>query len=122
MVNDLGASFSERVWPLNLKGNLQSYKRIGFIRKIGPRTVDFNMPTGPAVVDLAHLTWYAGRIWMRWLAKNIPIADAKWMGGKLGQLSREQVQNAFRAGGYCDEEVQGFSDELLKRIAALNAL
>ena len=122
MVSDLGSAFSERVWPLYLKGNLESFKKVGFIQRIKPDTVDFNMPTGPAIEDLGHLTWYVGRIWLRWITKNIPRSDAKWIGQELGQLSRSQIQDAFRAAGFSGEDIQGFTNELLKRIAALNAL
>jgi hypothetical protein len=56
------------------------------------------------------------------VTKHIPRADAKWLGQLLGQLSEEQIRDCFRAAGYTPDEVAGYSKEVQKRIAALNAL
>ena len=34
---------------------------------------------------------------LRWIGRNIPIEDAKWVGGLLAQLKPAQIQDAFRA-------------------------
>ena len=50
-------------------------------------------------------------------AKGIPRTDAKWMGDLLGQLSHDQLKDAFRAADYSPEEVEGFTSVLEQRIA-----
>jgi hypothetical protein len=57
-----------------------------------------------------------------WIGKNIPRADARWMGDLLGQLSPSQIRDAFRAAGYTPEQIDGFTAVVQKRIAALRAL
>lgn len=59
---------------------------------------------------------------MQKVTKHISRADAKWLGERLSQLSEEQIRDCFRAGGYDQEEVEGYSTVIQNRIAALNAL
>jgi hypothetical protein len=59
---------------------------------------------------------------MVWIGRDIPIADARWMGTVLGKLSPQQIRDAFRAGGYNADEVEAFSAIMEKRIASLVAL
>ena len=54
--------------------------------------------------------------------KDIPIADVKWLGKLLKQLSDEQLRDCFRAAGYSPEEVEGYAAEVKERIRALNEL
>ncbi len=49
-------------------------------------------------------------------------ADARWLGERLARLSEEQIRDCFRAAGYTQEEVEGYTREVEKRIAALNSL
>jgi hypothetical protein len=44
------------------------------------------------------------------------------MGQVLGQLSQEQIRDAFRAAGYSAPEVNEFANVVQSRIAELNAL
>jgi hypothetical protein len=59
---------------------------------------------------------------MQRIGRNIPREDARWIGGILGQLSASQIGDAFRAAGYSDAQVEGFTKVVEKRIADLNAL
>jgi len=59
---------------------------------------------------------------MRWIGRDIPRGDAKWIGELLSQLSRDQIRDAFRAAGYSPAEVEQFSDVVEKRIAQLQNL
>lgn len=122
LVNDVGCSFSERLWPYDLKGNLKSFRRVEFIKRVEPETVDFHLPLGPATADLAHLIWHFEHYKQRWIGKDIPREHARWLGSMLGQLSEEQIGNAFRAAGYGSAEVHGFTEMILKRISELNTL
>ena len=65
---------------------------------------------------------YLWRIRFTWLAKNIPRADAKWMGQWLAQLSPQQIRDAFRAANYSPQEVEEFSAVVEQRIDELNRL
>ncbi len=65
---------------------------------------------------------FARRLGLRWIGRNIPRSDAKWIGKLLALLSRDQIRDAFRAAGYTSDEVEGFTQVVLKRIAALNEL
>jgi len=65
---------------------------------------------------------YLSRIHLEWIRRNIPKADAKWMGGLLAGLSAQQIRDAFRAAGYPPQEVEKFSNILERRIAELTDL
>ena len=125
VVSDLGATFGTTgySWTQAMsKGNLKSYRHSRFISKVAPDYVDFNVPTRPALIDFFDLHDFFSRVRMRWVGKHIPRADAKWMGGVLAQLSPEQIRDAFRAGGYSPQEVEGFAKTVEQRIAELNQL
>ena len=125
MVSDLGASFgsASRTWPRDrAKDNLTSYSRSKFISRIGPDTVDFQVPGRPTFVYLVDPKAYFMRVHLEHLGRNVPRADAKWLGQLLARLSPVQIHDAFRAGGYSPEEIQAFSRLLEDRITALTDL
>jgi len=57
---------------------------------------------------------------MQDIVKDIPVADAKWLGKLLEPLSDEQIRDCFRAAGYTPEEVEGFAATVKERIRDLN--
>ena len=59
---------------------------------------------------------------MESVAKRIPIADVRWIGNQLGQLSIEQIRNSFRAAGFSPREVNGYTRVVMERIADLKKL
>lgn len=59
---------------------------------------------------------------MRWIGKNIPRADAKWIGSLLSQLTSEQIADAFRAAGYSQAEINAYTQAVISRIQELNDL
>ena len=125
MVSDLGATFGStgRAWPARkAKGDLQSYGHSAFIRKVTGDEVDFAVPTRPALFYLADPPAFLRRLRMRWIGKDIPRADARWIGQLLAMLSEDQIRDAFRAAGYAPPQVEGFAQAVRKRIAALNRL
>ena len=124
-VSDLGASFGTTGRGLThkqSKGNLNSYQRSKFIRKVRSEYVDFNVPSSPALIYLFTPKEYVDRMDLRWIGKHIPRSDAKWIGGLLAQLSPTQIRDAFRAAGYSPDQVDGFSRVVEQRIAELNRL
>jgi hypothetical protein len=124
-VSDLGASFgcAGRCWPREqTKGDLQKYAASRFILRVTPDTVDFASPARPRYVYLVNPKEYLSRIRLEWIGKNVPRADAKWMGRLLARLSPQQIHDAFRAAGYSPREVDEFSNVVARRIAALTDL
>ena len=125
MISDLGASFGtdEAAWPLRkAKGNLESYSRSKFIRREDANTVDFYLPGRPRFVWLVRPGEYVRRLHLRWIGRNIPRADARWIGDLLSHLSDRQIHDAFRSAGYSAQEIDGFSKIIERRIAMLNEL
>jgi hypothetical protein len=125
MVSDLGASFGAagRTWPrAKSKDNLEAYKQSKFIRRVTASTLDFQVPARPRYVYWVNPKEYLGRVHLEWIGKNVPLADARWMGDWLRHLSPIQIRDAFRAGGYSPQEVNEFADVLERRIALLTDL
>lgn len=56
------------------------------------------------------------------LMKGITIADAKWVGGLLSQLSDQQITDAFRAANFTPEDTQMLSAAVRARINQLTSL
>jgi hypothetical protein len=125
MVSDLGASFGT-AWldrtPMKSKGDLDWYIRTRFVKSVHADSVDFEDPRRPALVVLANPHEFFSRLGLRWIGRNIPRQDARWMGGLLAQLSDQQIRDSFRAAGYSPQEVNGFTAMVESRIAALNRL
>jgi hypothetical protein len=125
LVSDLGATFGTagRSWPRErAKDNLDSYSLSKFIRRTTPQTVDFATPARPKWVFLVNPKEYLSRVHLEHLGKNVPRADARWIGQLLARLSPGQIHDAFRAGGYSPQEIAAFTKIVQARIAALSDL
>ena len=125
MISDLGASFGSpgRAWPRSKsRGNLEVYSHSKFIKKVTSTYVDFDAPARPALLFSFGLPQFIIRLRLRWIGKQVPRADAKWMGQLLAQLSPDQIRDAFRAAGYSPKEVEGVTEVVEARIAELNKL
>jgi hypothetical protein len=125
IVSDLGDSFgtiglgfrhNER------KGKLELYQHSKFITKTTPEYVSFSVPARPGMIILFNPREYFSRVHEEWIGRRIPRADAKWMGDLLGRLSPAQIRDAFRAGGYSAQEIDGFATVVQARIDALKNL
>jgi hypothetical protein len=124
-VSDLGASFGTTGRGLShtkTKGNLRAYTRSKFIKKERPEFVDFSVPSRPAMVILFNPHEFFSRMGMRWIGRDIPRQNARWIGDLLGQLSQDQVRDAFRSAGYEGQELDGFTTDFEQRIAELKKL
>jgi len=53
------------------------------------------------------------------LLKNITVAQAKWLGNILSQLSDKQISDAFRAANYSPEVISALTEEVKSRINEL---
>nr|AEQ20565.1 hypothetical protein [uncultured bacterium CSLD10] len=125
LVSDLGASFGTTGFTLSVeasRGNLDAYKRSKFISNVTSGYVDFGVPSRPTLIETFDLPMFIHRVDLRWIGRHVSRADAKWMGQVLGQLSQEQIRDAFRAAGYSAPEVNEFAMVVQGRIAELNAL
>lgn len=124
LVSDLGASMGRTgAVSSRSKGVLKDYDDSKFIRGKETETVSFEMRTRPlAVFAPFEIKNYAKRSRMKQIADDIPVADAKWIGSQLAQLSPQQIRDAFRSAGYSPEEVEGYARAVEKRIADLKAL
>ncbi len=124
-VTDVGTAFGtpgKRYLDRASKNNLSGYRHAKFISKTTPDYVDFNFPRMPPLVWILDVPFYMQEFHNRWIGKHIPRNDAKWIGSLLAQLTPEQIHDAFRAGGYSQEQVEAFSAVLEKRIQELNRL
>jgi hypothetical protein len=125
MVSDVGASFGSagRSWPPErAKDNLETYGESRFIRRLTSGTVDFQTPARPMFVFLVNPKEYFSRIRLERLGRDVPRADAKWLGQLMARLSPVQIRDAFRAAGYSRDEVDVLYRLVEDRIAALTDL
>jgi hypothetical protein len=130
VVSDLGASFGRSGNEFSRKkNNLEAYVNSDFIDKMHGEEVDFkdnSRPIPPAILAGLFLKqmphYYSDMANAQKVVKNVPIADAKWMGKRLAQLSEDQIRDAFRAAAYTPEEIEAFTKKVRERIGELNAL
>jgi hypothetical protein len=125
IVSDLGASFGTAGIGLQhnqRKGNLEFYERAKFIEKVTPEYIDFSAPGRPGMILLFNPKDYFMRVHLEWIGHHIPRADARWAGDLLARLSDAQIRDAFRAGGFSSEEIDGFTAVVETRINLLKNL
>ena len=129
LVSDIGATFAsndEHVHHDTDKGNLASYEHSKFIIKTTADTVSFGTPMLPAGLVLRQGPVLFGEAVRRegldWIGHDVPLADARWIGGLLAQLSHKQLEDAFRAGNFPEEQREDFVKIVEERVAALKAL
>jgi len=108
IISDLGATFGKTgslpvLWRFTRSRNKpEDYEKGRFIEGVKGNIVNFR---------------YGGR--KREIFDDITVDQAKWIGGWLSQLSREQITDAFRAANYNPEEVEILADAVRDRIDQL---
>src|SRR5262249_49140215 len=105
MASDLGTSVGSANFHWNqtrIKHNLAAYERSKFIIESTPEMVSFSVPGNFRIYN-ATVIQYMYRRSRKWITRDVPRADAKWMGTVLGRLSHSQICDAFRAAGYSPE-------------------
>ena len=125
MVTDLGASFGttwRRYHHRNSVGKLDAYRRGRLVKRIRPDSVDLAFPSLPPLSFIVDVPFYRNQMHVHAIGKNIPRADARWIGNLLGRLSSDQIRDAFRAAGYSPEVVEGFTAVVIARIQELKEL
>jgi hypothetical protein len=123
LVSDVGASFGSTGNSISRsKGKLDDYAKSKFIEKINADYVDFVMRSRPFILTAVNVPNYRHRSRMEEVGKHIPRADAKLLGQRLAQLSESQIQDCFRAAGYSQDKIDGYTKVVQQRIAELVAL
>jgi len=121
VISDLGATFGETGNPVTRsKSNPGDYSDSQFIQKVTPKHVDFVLSSRPLFITVFDVPNYATRTHMQDIVKDIPVADARWLGKLLAPLSDEQIRDCFRAAGYSPEDVESNAAMVKERIRALN--
>ena len=102
-VGDLGAAFGHMGTRLSKhsKWHLQDYQRDGFIEQVDGDELDLDFEGLDSGIS------------------EVPLDHARWFSGLLDQLTPAQIRQAFEAAGATPEEVAGFSQVVLTRIATL---
>lgn len=123
LVSDVGATFGKTGGRATRSKSVpHDYVESKFIDKVRPDSVDFVMHSRPFFLTAVNVPGYRERARMEKVTKQIPRADAVWLGSRLAQLSDEQIRDCFRAGGYTPQEIDALARAVEKRIAELNAL
>jgi hypothetical protein len=125
LVSDLGASFGTIGFSWTRrgsKGNLKAYVHSKFLKRVTADDVTFYVPSRPALDHYAQIPSLRRSLGLRWIGRNIPKADARWMGDQLAKLSPQQIRDAFRAAQYPAPDVEAFSRVVEERIAELRSL
>lgn len=103
VISDVGATFGKTGGPISHSRNEpEKYVKTKFVEGTSGDQVKFA---------------YSGK--QGDLFKQVSVADAKWIGGLLAQLSDKQIEDAFRAGDFTPEETQMLVAEVKERINQL---
>ena len=92
----MGGVFSHSKWDLD------AYQKQGFIDGVSGSSV-----------KLA----YSGKGGS--ILNSVPVEHARWFAGLAGQLSDEQIRQAFKAAGASDAETSGFTARIRQKISEL---
>lgn len=129
LVSDVGATFATTHITNSRskdKGNVETFADSKFILRQTDSEVDFATPAPPTGLLIGSLGFTAGEYFKRrgldWIGKNIPRADARWMGSLLTQLTHQQLVDAFHAGHFPEAEVDQYVGVVEERIQQLKAL
>ncbi len=94
----MGGVFSHTKWDVN------DYSKQAFISGVSGGSLKLN---------------YSGK--MGSSLKSVPVEHAKWFAGIIGQLTDEQIRDAFKAAGANDQEIVAFSARIRHKINELKA-
>jgi hypothetical protein len=123
VVTDLGATFGETGNTITRsKSNPEDYSKSEFIQKVNGDHVDFHLSSRPFFLTAIDVPNYNKRTRMQEVVKDIPIADAIWLGKLLQPLSDDQIRDVFRAAGYNDKDVEEDATVVKQRIMDLTRL
>ncbi len=122
-ITDLGATFGRTGHVITRsKGVSKDYAETRFIARVTATHVDFVMQSRPILPLVVHLAHYRSRTRMEGIVKQVPLADARWIGDRLGRLSTDQIRDTFRASGFSPEDVEVYTGVVVGRIRTLHEL
>jgi hypothetical protein len=122
-VSDLGSTFGRTGGALSrTRNDLKGYVKSKFIKRVKGDKVDLVFKTRPPFFLAVYPPYYKRRARLEKVGREIPLADARWLGELLNQLSLQQIADAFRAGGYSPEQVAAYAKKVNDRIAELMEL
>jgi hypothetical protein len=122
-VGDLGASFGRtHLDRVHSKADLGFYESSKFMGKVSDDEVHFATPGGPTLFLLVNPKDYFYRRELMSITHHVSRSDARRIGQLLSGLSPQQIRDAFRAGGFSDQEMDGFTGVVQKRIGLLAQL
>jgi hypothetical protein len=122
-VTDLGTSFGNTGNSLTRATRApQEYADSTFVESARSDFIDFVLHNRPVFPGALNVPNDQTRARMEDVTKQIPRADAKWLGRRLSMLSDAQIRDCFVAAGYTREVVGVYAAAVRKRIAALNGL
>jgi hypothetical protein len=125
VVSDVGSSFATNglSWSKGRsKGDVDTFEKSKFITRNKDSKIDFATPAAPAPIDAVNVKQYKMRNDLKWIGRDIPVADARWVGSLLKQLSHKQLVDAFRAGQFSEEDIDRYVRVLESRIQELGEL
>lgn len=103
MVRDLGASLGKTAWPtFGNKDNPDDFDREPFILGVEGNRVRFGYQDG----------WFEPQ-----LLNSVVPDDVRWICRLLARLSPKQWSDAFRAGGFTDQEAERYIRRLREKVA-----
>ncbi len=126
-VSDVGTAFGtagKKYSNRDSKGNIEAFRRNKLIARVHGDFIDLNFPKRPPLISLFEFEWgfFLHQARMEWVGRNIPRADAKWIGARLAELSPDQIRDIFRAAGYSPDQVEAYTGAVMARIQELNSL
>lgn len=120
-VAGLGASFGKagpRFFHGKPHDDPRSFAHSHFIVHRTAETVDFATPAR----SMNPFSLFSRKTSTTWVGRDIPRADARWIGRLLGQLSHKQIEDIFWAAGYGVNDVNAYANVVDARIRALGDL
>ena len=125
LASDIGATFGTNglSWSKERsKGDVDTFQNSKFITHRANGVVNFGTPAQPLPLMAVNAKQFQMRRDLEWIGKEIPIADARWIGSLLKQLSHQQLVDAFRAGHFPPDEIDRYVEVVEARIQQLMAL
>jgi len=127
-VSDIGATLGKvgGLGGKRSKNNLEDFRSSKFIVGVENGLVKFDYHTKPKgggfFASLFKPGYAKSQAQKERVINNIPVADARWMGQQLSQLSDEQLRDAFRSAEYDSTTRDGYVAAMRARINQLTQL
>lgn len=126
-VTDLGATLGAvgGFGARRSKSNVQDFARRGLISKVEGDKVKFNYDLKPkkfGLLSMVYPPYFFRQRKATNAMQNVNVSDAAWIGSQLGQLSDDQLRDAFRAAGYDRATTDAYVRTMRSRINELKRL